>query len=119
KFAELIIEVYDEDRMMDDTIGKTTIPLQNLLEQKVTDSWFTVGKGSSETGEIHARIEFKPGSFPQGFDPQATDWESTAKIAGGVAAGAIAAAAIGVGAKYAYDKYSKQGAKKPNPLTIP
>ncbi|KAJ9072038.1 hypothetical protein DSO57_1031385 [Entomophthora muscae] len=60
KFTELTLEVYDQDRMIDDTIGKTTIPLEGLLDQGETDSWFTVGKGSNATGEVHARILFKP-----------------------------------------------------------
>lgn len=45
------------------SLGKTTIPLEGLLEQGVTDSWFTVGKGSNATGEVHARIHFKPVIF--------------------------------------------------------
>ncbi|KAJ9082163.1 hypothetical protein DSO57_1006901 [Entomophthora muscae] len=119
KFTELTLEVYDQDRMIDDTIGKTTIPLEGLLDQGVTDSWFTVGKGSNATGEVHARILFKPGNFPQGFDPQAVDWESHAKLGGGIAAGALALAAAGVGAKYAYDKYGKKEGEENEPLNEP
>ncbi|KAJ9072037.1 hypothetical protein DSO57_1031385 [Entomophthora muscae] len=119
KFTELTLEVYDQDRMIDDTIGKTTIPLEGLLDQGETDSWFTVGKGSNATGEVHARILFKPGNFPQGFDPQAVDWESDAKLGGGIAAGALALAAAGVGAKYAYDKYGKKEGEENESLNEP
>ncbi|KAJ9048509.1 hypothetical protein DSO57_1034474 [Entomophthora muscae] len=113
------LRFYDQDRMIDDTIGKTTIPLEGLLDQGETDSWFTVGKGSNATGEVHARILFKPGNFPQGFDPQAVDWESHAKLGGGIAAGALALAAAGVGAKYAYDKYGKKEGEENEPLNEP
>ncbi|KAI9299011.1 hypothetical protein K502DRAFT_285515, partial [Neoconidiobolus thromboides FSU 785] len=57
-FKELTLEVYDQDAMADDLIGKTTIPLQGILQSGSADAWYTIGKGSKSHGEIHLFMKF-------------------------------------------------------------
>ncbi|KAJ9083417.1 hypothetical protein DSO57_1034865 [Entomophthora muscae] len=119
KMTELRLEVYDEDTVADDTIGKTTIPLGGILSTGYVDAWYSIGKGSKSTGEVHAMLRFHPGAFPPGFDPNAVTFDDGVKVAAGVAGGALAAAALGYGAKLAYDHYNKkpeQGGVQPQAI---
>ncbi|KAI0243930.1 Extended synaptotagmin-1 [Massospora cicadina] len=106
------LEVYDQDPVADDTIGKTSIPLGGVISSQVVDAWYTIGKGSSSTGEIRVMLRFKPVKTMERFLQDLIQMQlklfNLIQVAAGVAGGALAAAALGYGAKMAYDHYNKK-----------
>ncbi|KAI9292574.1 hypothetical protein K502DRAFT_367471 [Neoconidiobolus thromboides FSU 785] len=56
--SEVEVSIYDKDTLIDDKIGEATIPIQGLVQNGFTESWYGVGKGSKNRGEVLLRIQY-------------------------------------------------------------
>lgn len=54
---ELGLSVYERDALSDDLIGRAAVPVDSLIEQGDSESWYTVGKGSKASGEVLLRAQ--------------------------------------------------------------
>ncbi|KAI0229511.1 hypothetical protein L0F63_003849, partial [Massospora cicadina] len=53
---EVFVEVYDYDRIKDDFIGSTKIPLNQTFSVGRVESWFVLSRGAKNGGEILLQI---------------------------------------------------------------
>ncbi|KAJ9057235.1 hypothetical protein DSO57_1024568 [Entomophthora muscae] len=58
--SELELSVYDQDTIKDDKIGEIKIPIAGLANNRCTEAWYGIGKGSKNRGEVLLRIQFTP-----------------------------------------------------------
>jgi len=116
KYTEMHLEVYDQDTVSDDMIGRTTIPLQGILQSnQPTNAWYTIGKGSKTHGEVNVMSRFQRGPFPPDFNPDAANTQDNVILGAQITGGVLAAGALAYGAKVAYDHYNKKEEHGPPP----
>jgi Ca2+-dependent lipid-binding protein len=53
---DIEIEVYDKDHLRDDLIGKAKVPIGSVLQQGSVESWYAIGEGAKNSGEVLLKI---------------------------------------------------------------